>query len=308
MIPTYNQSRYLRAAIDSALNQSYECKQILVLDDCSDDGTRQIMDEYKNYPEVEYVRHEKNIGRVANYHIGLYTYARGEWVINLDGDDFFIDNSFIETAIKLTEKDKDIVLVSGGRIEVNVSGEVSNEKFASINNASDNFSIVEGNLVFKGIPKKKYQLFHLTSLYHRESSLGIDFYRMNIISSDYESLYRLILGKKVAFISSPVAAWRSHGNNESKSTNIQKLMKNYKMFDSIYAYLNEHKLFYSTQRLIWYVNASSKKYYTNVLSLLAGKRYKDLLTLSLFMLSNYTSAFIKTVFNPKLYIKIITKL
>ena len=46
VIPVYNGENYLKEAIDSALNQTYENVEVLVVDDGSVDGTREIMDAY----------------------------------------------------------------------------------------------------------------------------------------------------------------------------------------------------------------------------------------------------------------------
>lgn len=44
------------------------------------------------------------MGRVRNYHNILYTHATGDWVVNLDGDDYYVDKTFISTAIKDIQK------------------------------------------------------------------------------------------------------------------------------------------------------------------------------------------------------------
>ncbi|MGC8706738.1 MAG: glycosyltransferase family 2 protein, partial [Desulfurella sp.] len=82
-IPAYNQAKYIKQAIDSALNQDYPNLEVIVSDDASLDDTRQIVKEY-NDKRLKYYRNEKNIGRVANHRKLLYEYATGEYVLNLD--------------------------------------------------------------------------------------------------------------------------------------------------------------------------------------------------------------------------------
>jgi len=302
MIPTYNQSQYLNEAIQSALNQSYTNKQIIVLDDCSTDKTEEIMSKYAEKEEVEYVRHSTNIGRVKNYRKGLYEYAQGEWVINLDGDDYFTDKFFIEKAVNVSSVDSDIVLISADRIEVSMDLSHQHEK---VKVSEERVTIHDGNEIFLGIPKKKYQLYHLTSLYKGKYAKAIDFYNADIISSDYESLYRLVLGHKVALIHWPVAAWRAHAENESRTSEIGKLIANFSIFKSVISYAKENEYLNRYNRLKWYVDISSKKYYTNILSMLKNGRKKDVIKLTKFVICNFPLSFLKTVFNPKLYIKIL---
>jgi len=305
MIPNYNQDQYLEDAVDSALAQTYPNKQILVLDDCSSDNTKEVMKRYQGYQDVSYIRNSVNVGRVKNYRTGLYKYAEGEWVINLDGDDFFIDKTFIEAAIKLSEKDQNIVLISAERMEVSQIGEYSKLKDYRNPSNLDKSMTADGNTVFMGIPNKKYQIYHLTSLYRREVAMEIGFYRKDIISSDYESLYRLVLGKKVGFLCRKVAAWRSHDNNESRTMNIFTLIKNYEIFRDVYQYASENRYLNYFKRKKWLIDASSKKYYTNIISFSRDKCYKDIWLVSKFMLLNYPFAFVKTLLNPKLYLQLI---
>ena len=98
-IPTYNQEDYIAAAIESALMQDYGNIEIIVADDCSTDNTQGIIKKFENNPKVKYFRNKKNLGRVANYHKALYEYCTGDWVVNLDGDDYFIAANFISDGI-----------------------------------------------------------------------------------------------------------------------------------------------------------------------------------------------------------------
>jgi cellulose synthase/poly-beta-1,6-N-acetylglucosamine synthase-like glycosyltransferase len=61
------------------------------------------------------------LGRVGNHHNLLYNLAKGEYVLNLDGDDYLTDSFFISSAIKLFKKDKEVVLVGGKYKRLDVS-------------------------------------------------------------------------------------------------------------------------------------------------------------------------------------------
>lgn len=95
MIPTYNQEAYISDAIESALAQDYPNLEVVVTDDCSTDHTAEVVKQYLTDSRLKYHRNTKNLGRVGNYHNTLYNVASGEWVVNLDGDDYFTDNKFI---------------------------------------------------------------------------------------------------------------------------------------------------------------------------------------------------------------------
>ena len=67
---TYNQARYLRAAVDSILEQSYSNLQAIVVDDGSTDETPEILAEYDD-PRLEIIRFRSNQGICAAYNAGF---------------------------------------------------------------------------------------------------------------------------------------------------------------------------------------------------------------------------------------------
>ena len=64
-ITTYNRVQYLKLAIDSILNQSYDNFTLIILDNCSTDGTYEYVLSLKD-SRVKYIRHSQNIGGGAN--------------------------------------------------------------------------------------------------------------------------------------------------------------------------------------------------------------------------------------------------
>jgi glycosyltransferase involved in cell wall biosynthesis len=87
VIDTYNQERYIGAAIQSVLDQDYPCGQveIIVVDDGSTDDTAGEVGRYKQ--RVSYIRQE-NQGQAAAINAGVER-AGGEIVALLDGDDLW---------------------------------------------------------------------------------------------------------------------------------------------------------------------------------------------------------------------------
>src|ERR1700750_911157 len=120
MIPTYNQGKYIVRAIESALSQDYSNLEGVISDDNSTDDTNEIVENYllyKKHFRIKYFRNKENIGILQNYRKLLYEIASGDWAINLDGDDFFADSSFISEAVKLISESKGVVLVFGNYCE-----------------------------------------------------------------------------------------------------------------------------------------------------------------------------------------------
>ena len=88
-IPTYNGSRYLRDALDSALRQTYEHIEIMVVDDVSEDESAEIAEQFgRAHPErtVRVERNRQRLGLAANWNRCIEL-ARGEYVKFLFQDD-----------------------------------------------------------------------------------------------------------------------------------------------------------------------------------------------------------------------------
>jgi glycosyltransferase involved in cell wall biosynthesis len=86
VIPAYNVSRFIGAAVTSVLNQTYKDVEIVVVDDRSTDGTLAELEKFRD--RVKIVRHETNQGAAAARNTGVEA-SRGEIVAFLDGDDLW---------------------------------------------------------------------------------------------------------------------------------------------------------------------------------------------------------------------------
>ena len=89
---TFNHNHYIKRCLDSILNQEVKFDfEVIIGDDCSTDGTRNIVQEYaKNYPEIIKLRLQgQNSGGTKNYN-DVHRVAEGEYIAHCDGDDFFL--------------------------------------------------------------------------------------------------------------------------------------------------------------------------------------------------------------------------
>ncbi len=101
IIPTYNRAEYLRSAIASALNQSYEDFEIMVVDDNSRDNTQEVVSSFQD-KRVIYIRHEKNKGVSAARNTGIRD-SNGEYVAFLDDDDEWLPDK-LHKQVELMDK------------------------------------------------------------------------------------------------------------------------------------------------------------------------------------------------------------
>lgn len=88
IIPVYNVEKYLREAIESAINQTYKNLEIIIVDDGSKDNSGSICDEYKNKDNRIIVVHQENKGLSGARNTGL-DLATGKYIMFMDSDDTF---------------------------------------------------------------------------------------------------------------------------------------------------------------------------------------------------------------------------
>jgi glycosyltransferase involved in cell wall biosynthesis len=225
MIPTYNQSAYIKEAIDSALAQTYPWIEVIVGDDASTDQTSQVVSKIRD-SRLVYIKNPTNLTRTENYKNLLYNHATGDFVVNLDGDDYFTDLDFVSKAVSLLKHYNNAVMVVA-----KVTTKTLIDEYIS---ALPDIKYATGLQILGELPNPKYMFMHMGVIYNRQSALEIDFYRSTAISSDWESLYRLALRGDVLYLDRNIGTWRVHGKNETGTTNIKKLIDNLAIWEAIF--------------------------------------------------------------------------
>jgi glycosyltransferase involved in cell wall biosynthesis len=101
ILTTYNRGNLIKRSLESILNQTYLDLEILVIDDCSFDNTREIIESY-NDKRIKYICHEKNMGLAQARNTGMEI-SEGYYIAFLDDDDEWLTNK-IEKQIEVFEK------------------------------------------------------------------------------------------------------------------------------------------------------------------------------------------------------------
>lgn len=98
-MPTYNRAFCICNAIDSLLAQTYQKFEFIIVDDCSTDGTEELIkktyaNEFKS-GKFTYTKHEKNSGLNTARNTGL-KFVKNDWIVYLDDDNKLFHN-YLET-------------------------------------------------------------------------------------------------------------------------------------------------------------------------------------------------------------------
>jgi len=235
MIPTYNQSEYIEQAINSALGQSYKNLEVIISDDSTDNQTEKVIKEkYLSDSRIKYFHNIPSLGRVGNYHKVLYDRATGDYVLNLDGDDWLIDMNYISQAVKILDENLDVnCVIANQKIYIE-----DKNIYIEVKNNTSKIAIFDGhNYLCKIMQSEKITFSHLTTLYRKKLAKNMDFYTKNMTFTDAQSLFKLIINSKVAFINKNIGVWRRHFKNETFG------VSNIKSFDQLFEHfidLKEH--------------------------------------------------------------------
>lgn len=100
IIPNYNHAPFLVQRIGSVLNQTFQDFEVIILDDCSPDNSREIIEKYRNHPKVVHIEYNTvNSGSTFKQWNKGINLAKGEYVWIAESDDW-ADERFLEVLIK----------------------------------------------------------------------------------------------------------------------------------------------------------------------------------------------------------------
>lgn len=140
----YGTEQFLRRCLDSVLNQSYKNLEIIIVNDCSPDGSEQIINEYcLKDDRFKVCNHEKNMGLFQARLTGA-AHATGDYIAFLDSDDYVSCDFYHRLLCSAEENQSDIVI--GKTVHQKITG----DKYVSnFHDMSFSFDCLEGEDVRK---------------------------------------------------------------------------------------------------------------------------------------------------------------
>ena len=110
LIPAYNVEKYIARCLESVLGQTFEDIEVIVVNDCSTDGTRGVVNEFiSRDPRVKLIDHEENYG-VCWARKTLVEASEGDYLMFVDSDDTIKPNACERLYSEAIENDADLVI------------------------------------------------------------------------------------------------------------------------------------------------------------------------------------------------------
>lgn len=184
---TYNHENYIREALDSILMQKTDFAfEIRIGEDCSTDGTRDILKEYeKKYPGRFHMYYrEKNLGATKNEY-ELFMDAKGDYIAALELDDIWTDPLKLQKQFDFLESHKEYIGVSHDFDIIDKNGQVIddndnkkiknyfNSKFTLNDFLTEGFVFQTGTHFYRNIFKdgKDYSIIYMADRLIRDKTI-----------------------------------------------------------------------------------------------------------------------------------------
>lgn len=210
LLATYNGEKYVREQIESILNQTYQNIQIIISDDCSKDGTREILKEYEQNDKIKVFYQEKNLGYVKNFEFLLRQVEHNLYMLS-DQDDVWKKEKIEKSVEKLEKENLDLVFGDLEVVDENLNTICKSynqymhlsrkiEKYSSDYRLQYLYNCMTGCTI---LSKKEY-LDKILPLPTNSKYMIHDYWIGLIIS----------LNGKVGYLKEPYILYRQHGNNQ----------------------------------------------------------------------------------------------
>ena len=124
IVPNYCHAPYLTERIESILNQSFRNFELIILDDCSSDNSKDVIMEYKDNPYISHIIfNEHNTGNTFKQWEKGVSLAKGKYIWIAESDDY-ADENFLDSALTMFCMHDDCVMVKTGSYQVNEKGRI----------------------------------------------------------------------------------------------------------------------------------------------------------------------------------------
>lgn len=208
IIATYNNESTIRKALESALKQTYPQLEIVVNDDCSKDSTEAIIEDYLYDTRIKYSKNTKNLGVYANFDKCIRKLASGIYFTMVNGDDEFINDDFVKSAVEIMNSNPGLNFVKGGSLHSNrgIGKYHTYDAWPSMVSSGEFFKSFDKNMDFGfvGIFFNR-QIFNSFDFFNRFEFYGMDYFINFIMASN----------GGVGFVKTPSYQFNVHDSNSN---------------------------------------------------------------------------------------------
>lgn len=227
IVPNYNHEKYLVKRLESILDQTFQDFEIILLDDCSPDNSKEILLKYAKNSKVSHcVFNATNSGNTfVQWNKGI-DLAKGKYVWIAESDDFS-ENTYLEELVDYFNKNKDLTLVycQSNKADENDMITGSWLEFTNIFDQElflNDFTIdgnlfIEKFLIYKNVIPNASGVLFLKAAALELGPLDTDIEMR--YCGDWLFYIKLITNQRIGFVSKPLNNFRYHPNSVIAKSN-----------------------------------------------------------------------------------------
>lgn len=217
-LPVFNGEPFLAAAIESVLNQSHADFELLVSDDCSQDGSAAIISEYaRKDKRISFWHNAQRLGLFSNYNKCMKS-ARGDYIKTFAQDDL-LHTDIIARMVAVLDSHPGVALASCARQTMDPE-----QERIELLRQFDRDSVVPGTeVIVDNLKKLCNWVGEPSCLMFRRDLVGDGFSTEFYQFGDLEFIFRLLEQGDLYYISEVLCQFRCHENSCSKK-NLQELL------------------------------------------------------------------------------------
>ncbi len=217
--PTYNHEKFIGECIESVLGQTSKNWEMIIVDDGSTDGTRDVVAKYQD-ERIRYIWQEnRGIERLAETYNKALSFAKGEFIAILEGDDYWPANKL---DIQVHDfKDKSVILSYGYTQVVSQDGKIPLGKIPNRElpiEANMNYPVGRSSFYMMK-PDILTYIYPVSVVIRKDALERIGGFQ--VVSSlplvDYPTFLRLTLEGKFCFHDTVLGFWRRHRQSTTKN-------------------------------------------------------------------------------------------
>lgn len=273
IVPVYNARKYLRHCVDSILAQSFSDFELLLIDDGSTDNSRTICDEYASNDSRIHVFHKPNGGVSSARNFGLDC-SKGEYIIFIDADDFWLDESALSRLFEIVSSN-DLDIVRGEYISVDCNEQQLGTPDVINKLCLENTPLNNIRFLREAIDEEFYLVL---CLIRKEAISNLRFDTDKVFLEDMK-FYMCLLSVplKCGYSHIPFYAYRKISTSASNTVSIKKLSDSFDMCDFYWNLGNSSNLqdfkeycyYHSVMTYYWTLQTvASPEYFNNRTSII----------------------------------------
>jgi glycosyltransferase involved in cell wall biosynthesis len=249
LIPTYNSASFLDDAIQSVLNQTFTDFELIIVDNCSTDNSKEVISKYLPDTRIRFYVNEKNLGSNGNFN-KCFSLATGEYIKCLCSDDK-LHLSLLEKFVFVMDEHPSVSLVSSFFEEFGSVTKIIKPRFSGL---------LDGRKVINEVLSTKNFLGNPSQVMFRREGFKVGFFReMSVWNVDLEFFFRILSTGNGYIIPEVLSYTRIHNAAASHSMirNFANYFGNYDLVKALE--INESNLDFSGIDIKKFVKSKAKE-------------------------------------------------